>query len=341
MDHSTTGTPSFAGSAETIQGLQANVPAAFAMLAGMQLELFTKLAGGQRTAADLAAALGVAEEPLSRLLYALIVCGLLERREDGFANSPEASTFLVKGLPGYVGGMHELLDQLWRADLETARSLRSGRPAALHDFTTASDEHMAAMLRRGMHPGTIATGRELLQRFDFSRLRSVVDVGGGSGGLAATLCHARPGLEGVLFDLPRTAALAAPILRDTPGGEFVSIEAGDILATPPSGNHDAVVLRALVQVLAPKDAARAIANAAAALRPGGAIYIAGGGILDDDRTGPRSAVLLNLTFLNLYPAGASYTSAEHTAWLEAAGCGDVRRITLPTGSGIIHATKLG
>lgn len=339
-DHSTTGEPSVAGSAETIQRLQANVPAAFAMLAGMQLELFTKLADGPRAAADLAAALGVAEEPLSRLLYALIVCGLLERREGGFANCSEASTFLVKGLPGYVGGMHELLDQLWRADLETARSLRSGGPAALHDFTGASDEHMAAMLR-GMHPGTIATGRELLQRFDFSRLRSVVDVGGGSGGLAATLCHGRPGLEGVLFDLPRTAALAAPILKDTPGGEFVSIEPGDILAAPPSGTHDAVVLRALVQVLAPNDAARAIANAAAALRPGGTIYIAGGGILDDDRMGPRSAVFLNLTFLNLYPAGASYTSAEHTAWLEAAGCGDVRRITLPTGSGIIHATKLG
>jgi O-methyltransferase domain/Dimerisation domain len=339
MDHNSTGTPSFAGSAETIQRLQANVPVAFAMLAGMQLDLFTKLGDGPRAAADLAAALGVAEEPLSRLLYALIVCGLLERRHDGFANSSEASMFLVKGLPGYVGGMHELLDQLWRADLETARSLRSGRPAALHDFSGASDEHMAAMLR-GMHPGTIATGRELLQRFDFSRLRSVVDVGGGSGGLAATW-HGRPGLEGILFDLPRTAALAAPILKDTPGGEFVSIEAGDILATTPSGAHDAVVLRALVQVLAPNDAARAIANAAAALRPGGAIYIVGGGILDDDRMGPRSAVFLNLTFLNLYPAGASYTSAEHTAWLETAGCGDVRRITLPSGSGIIRATKLG
>ena len=84
-----------------------------------------------------------------------------------------------------------------------------------------------------------------------------------------------------------------------------------------------------------------LANAAAALRPGGAIYIVGGGILDDDRLGPPSAVYLNLTFLNLYPAGASYTRAQHAAWLEAAGCGDVQRITLPSGSGIIHATKLG
>jgi len=340
MDNGSKGAPSVAATAATIQGLQANVPAAFAMLAGMQLEVFTKIAGGVRAAAVLASELGVAEEPLSRLLYALVVCGLLERREDGFANSAEAAAFLIKGLPGYLGGMHELLDQLWRADLLTARSLRSGLPAALHDFSRASDEHMAAMLR-GMHASAIASGRDLLQRFDFSRCRSVVDVGGGSGGLAATLCHGRAGLKGILFDLPRAAALAASILSETPGGDLVSIEAGDILAAPPSGTHDAVVLRALVQVLAPVDAACAIANAAAALRPGGTIYIVGGGILDDDRLGPRSAVFLNLTFLNLYPAGASYTRAEHAAWLEAAGCADVQRITLPTGAGIIYATKLG
>ena len=217
MDHGATGKPSVAASAERIQGLMANVPPALAMLAGMQLEVFTSLGDGVREAVDLASALGVAEEPLSRLLYALVVCGLLERREGGFANSLEAANFLVKGLPGYLGGMHELLDQLWRADLETAQSLRLGRPAALHDFSQASDEHMAAMLR-GMHPSAIAAGRDLLQRFDFSRYRSVVDVGGGSGGLAATLCHGRPGLKAILFDLPRTAALAAPILRETPGG---------------------------------------------------------------------------------------------------------------------------
>jgi predicted transcriptional regulator len=75
------------------------------MLAGMQLEVFTHLAGGPRDVADLAKSLGVSDERLSRL-YALVVCGLLERRKDGFANTPEAATFLVKGLPGYLGSIH-------------------------------------------------------------------------------------------------------------------------------------------------------------------------------------------------------------------------------------------
>src|ERR1700678_162321 len=94
MDHSATVKPSVAASAERIQDLMANVSPALAMLAGMQLGVFTGLGDGVRDASDLASGLAVAEEPLSRLLYALVVCGLLERRGGGFANSSEAANFL-------------------------------------------------------------------------------------------------------------------------------------------------------------------------------------------------------------------------------------------------------
>lgn len=328
-----------AGGPDTITRLQAGVGPALAMLAGMQLEVFTHLADGPRSAAELADTLGVSTERLSRLLYALVVSGLLESRQDGFANTPEAAAFLVRGRTGYIGSMHELLNQIWHADLLTGQSIRAGKPASLHDFNAASDDEMAAMLR-GMHASAVAAGRDLSRRFDFSRCCSIIDIGGGSGGTVAALCSAHPGLHGTLFELPRNASLAGPILRETQGGEHVSIEAGDIIMAPPRDMHDAVVMRALIQVLAPEDAARAIANGAAAARPGGTLYIVGGGILDNDRLGPVAAVFLNVTLMNLYPSGAAYTEAEHAEWLSAAGCGNVERITLPTGGSIIRAVKL-
>ena len=170
------------GTPETMIRLQSGVAPALAMLAGMQLEVFTHLGEGPRSAAQLADMLGVSAERLARLLHALVVSGLLEKREDGFANTPEAAAFLVKGRAGYLGGVHELLSQLWHADLLTAQSIRTGKPASLHDFNAASGEEMAAMLR-GMHAASVAAGRELLRRFDFSGCRSVIDIGGGSGGL--------------------------------------------------------------------------------------------------------------------------------------------------------------
>jgi SAM-dependent methyltransferase len=325
---------------ETITRLQAGAGPAFAMLAGMQLELFTPLAEGPMTAAELAGKIGVAEDRLSRLLYALVAANLLEIHEDRFVNTREASAFLVKGRAGYIGSLHELLSQLWTADLLTAQSIRTGEAAALHDFAAMSDAEMATMLR-GMHASAVAAGRELLRRFDFSACRSVVDVGGGSGGLVAALCEAFPDLSGALFELPRTAVLAAPILAETPGGARVSIEPGDILSAPPRGTYDAAVVRALAQTLSPEDAGRAIANAAAALRPGGTIYVMGGGVLDNDRLNPHAAVFWNVTFMNLYSGGGSYTEAQHAAWLAAAGCGAPHRTTLANGGGIIRATKLG
>jgi hypothetical protein len=63
-------------------------------------------------------------------------------------------------------------------------------------------------------------------------------------------------------------------------------------------------------------------------------------LLDDSRIAPPAAVFINLTFMNLYPAGASYTMAEHAAWLAAAGCGEAERILLPSGGSIIRAEKL-
>jgi SAM-dependent methyltransferase len=323
----------------TIDRLQAGVGPALAMLAGMQLEVFTLLAEGPLRAKQLAGKLGVREDRLSRLLYALVAAELLELRGDEFANAAEASAFLVTGRPRYLGGVHEVLDQLWRADLLTAQSIRSGGPAALHDFASTSDEEMAAMLR-GLHASAIATGRELAERFDFSACRSVVDVGGGSGGLIAALCQASPSLSGVLFDLPRTVSLAAPILAGTPGGERVSIEAGDILAGAPQGQHDAAVLKAFVQVLSAENAERAIANVARALRAGGKLYIIGSGILDNGRLTPMKAVFFNVTFMNLYADGASYTEAQHAQWLSAAGCKMLGRSTLSTGSGLIWGEKL-
>src|SRR5271156_5852229 len=130
-------------SLETIGRLQAGVAPALAMLAGMQLEIYTHLADQPLLADELATTLGVASDRLSRLLFALVVSGLLERQGDGFANAPEAAAFLVKGRAGYMGGAHELWSQLWHADLLTARSIREGKPATLHDFTAASDQEMS------------------------------------------------------------------------------------------------------------------------------------------------------------------------------------------------------
>ncbi|WP_374375680.1 methyltransferase [Dongia sp.] len=323
---------------DTINRLEAGVPPALALLAGMELEVFTALAKGPRTPDVLAADLGVDSERLSRLLYALALTNLVTYENGNFANSPEAATFLVKGSPRYIGGGHELTREIWEADLKTAESIRRGAPAALHDFAEMDEASLTAFLR-GMIPFATATGRALGRQFDFSGVRSIVDVGGGSGAALAGLMEQHAAMRGTLFELPSVAKAAAVLLDDFPCRDRIDIATGDITTEPLKGQHDAALLRALVQVLAPEDAAKAIRHAVAGLRPGGHIYITGSGILNDDRLTPPAGVYLNVTLMNFYPSGRSYTNSEHVAWLKAAGCTDPVQTTLRGGSEVIRATK--
>ena len=84
---------------DTIDALRWGADAAFAMLAGLQLDLFTALQSGAQTPPQLAATLGVGADRLRLLLYALVAAGLLTEQDGRFANTPEAQHFLVQGTP--------------------------------------------------------------------------------------------------------------------------------------------------------------------------------------------------------------------------------------------------
>jgi len=231
-------------------------------------------------------------------------------------------------MPGKHTGFDTALDALYRRLLnEGTLAIRQVEQASLTAFL------------RGMIPFAMATGRALGRQFDFSQIGSIVDVGGGSGAALAGLMEQHAAMRGTLFELPGVARAAAGLLDDFPCRDRIGIETGNITTEPLQGRHDAALLRALVQVLAPEDAARAIRHAIAGLRPGGHIYITGSGILNDDRLTPAAGVFLNVTLMNFYPSGRSYTTSEHIGWLTAAGCIDPIQTTLRGGSEVIRATK--
>src|SRR5262245_9510218 len=78
-----------------------------AMLAGMQLDVFTPLKDGPMSGARLAQALDVSQEKLRPLLYALVNAELLRIEDDQFANTPEGDLYLERGRSTYLGGTHE------------------------------------------------------------------------------------------------------------------------------------------------------------------------------------------------------------------------------------------
>ncbi len=323
---------------EVLTRLSYSVFASFAMLAGKQLDLFTPLGVGPLDAEQLAEAIDVQPAKLEPLLYALVAAGLLEVDDGVFANTAEADAYLVRGKPSYLGATHELESGLWEATMLTAESIRAGEPQAKYDFFSMSDDDLAAFLR-GLHPTAIAVARNLMKHHDFTGCSSLLDVGGGSGGLAIALTEAHPGLQATVADLELVTPHTRHFVAEAGAADRVAVETVDVVREPLSGSFDVAVASKFTQVLGPDEVRAALRNVASVLAPGGVLHLFAH-VLDDSRLSPATTVSFNFAFLNIYDQGQAYTEGEYRAWLAECGLVDVERISLPNNpNSIVTAHK--
>ena len=322
---------------KTIQKL-IDVYPSFALLAGMQLDLFTPLKVGPMRPEQIADVIGVGVVKLKPLLYALVAAELLTVEGDRFANTDEANHFLVRGSPFYMGGIHPLYADLWDAALQTAESIRTGQPQAKHDYTQMSREALETFYQ-GLHPGALTTGRTLVKDYGLSSCQRLLDVGGGSGGVAIAVVKACPHIQATVVDVSNVTPITQRFVTEAGVSDRVKVVTGNIVKAPLGESFDAIVLKSFIQVLSPGDAQRALRNINATMAPGGIIYILGIGILDNSRISPRGAAITNTIFINIYDEGQAYTEAEYHDWITAAGFVNFKRDTLPDGLGIITAQK--
>jgi ubiquinone/menaquinone biosynthesis C-methylase UbiE len=305
----------------------------------MQLDLFTQLKDRPMVAEQIAETIGVDSAKLKPLLYALVVADLLIVEEYFFSNTDTSNKYLVRGSPSCVVNIHEQLSDLWSAALKTAESIRTGVPQASHDYSSMSKDELQQFFR-GQHPYAIEYGRDLMARYDFSSYRTLLDVGGGSGGLAIAVTDAIPNIQATVVELSTVTPITQHFIEEAGAGDRIKVVAADVVSDTLPGSYDAAVMTAFLQVLSPDDARRVLKNVSRVMNLGGEIYIRGGGIIDNSRTSPPGLVSFNIVFVNVYDHGQAYTEQEHKEWLEEADFGGFRRTILPDGASIITARKM-
>ena len=310
----------------TVEALCQAVYPSMAMLAGAQLDLFSRLAArGQMRLEELALALDVDGRRLRPLLYALVNAGLLRvAADESFSNSADADRLLVRGRDGYIGDNHHLWADLWNAGLQTAASIRSGLPQARHDFTAMPEAELESFLR-GLHAGALKQGRSFAASADLSGCVELLDLAGGSGGFAIGVAQALPHLKVTVAELPRVTAMTRRWVDGAGLADRLRVVAADVAREPLEGTFDVAMLRNFIQVLPEEEAGAVMRHLFPAMRPGGVVYISGD-IIDDGRTTPAETVAFNLVFINLYESGQAYTESEYADWLAAAGFVNVERL---------------
>jgi len=178
---------------DTIWRLRTALYPSFALLAAIQLDLFTPLSDGPGTVEQVAETLGVDSDKLGPLMYILVDSGLLTVDGERFSNSPEANHYLVKGNSNYMGAGYEAFaGGRWNVLWKTADSIRTGSAQAKLDYTTMSKEELEAHYH-SFHSQTLVTGSRLLAGYDFSSSRPPLLTGFDTLGIAPILTFPRRG----------------------------------------------------------------------------------------------------------------------------------------------------
>ena len=219
----------------------ADLMAPMAVRVAATLRLPDHIAAGHVTVDELAMAVGADRDALRRLLRFLVARGLFERVGDRYALTP-MSALLLADHPDQLRSRFDLSGPVARGDLcfiDLLHTVRTGEPAYPVTYGSTfwedldADPELGAKFGAMMAATVTASGIE--SRYDWSGVRHVVDVGGGTGELISQVLRAHPGIHGTIVDLPSTAdrartALAGRGLADrcdvVPGSFFEPLPAG-------------------------------------------------------------------------------------------------------------------
>jgi precorrin-6B methylase 2 len=140
-------------------------------------------------------------------------------------------------------------------------------------------------------PGHGTPDPEVLVTGGWESVRTVVDVGGGTGALLAEILCARPENHGTLVDLPRTVARASSILQAAGVVERVRMVGQSFFDPLPAG-ADLYILKKILNDWPDREAKLILSRCAEAARPSGRMVILGGVSPDDSASSLSPEMIL-------------------------------------------------
>lgn len=178
-----------------------------ALRAAVELELAEHLAAGPRTANQLAHTTGCNAAALRQLLRALVTLEICRE------TTPDVFALTARGEHLRADHAHSLRawivwwdTHLWPLWAELGYSVRTGASARAKLLGTQGFEHLAhdpqaaAIFHQALTELARLVSRRVVDNWDFSTARHVVDVGGGHGELIAAVLQNHPNLSGTMLE---------------------------------------------------------------------------------------------------------------------------------------------
>jgi hypothetical protein len=309
-----------------------------------KLGIADRLSEGKSSSEELAQATGTHAPSLYRLLRLLCAVGILTEGETHhFALTP-LGAYLRTGVPGSLRNMVLFYGDkanwhVWQALLH---SVETGKPAYQQVFELTGYEYRAqhpetaALFNNFMTELTASVAQAVALAYDFSRYRTLVDVGGGHGQILASILQAHPTLHGVLFDLPSVVAGAPPLLEAAGVSGRCEVVGGDAFTAVPA-DYETYLLSQMIHGFDDERAIAILTRCHQAMKQEGKVLLLERVILPE-RTVEMLVLEMDVHML-VATGGKERTEAEYRALLAAAGFELIQLIPVLTPYYILEAVR--
>jgi acetylserotonin N-methyltransferase len=304
--------------------------------------IFAALAKSPATIEELAQGLDFDVRATGIVLRLLASLDLLVQRDGAFQLTNQAALYLVKDGPFYWGNMMRTAVSHWHRDTALAKlkakgsaeavgpegtpaPTGSGRPAdgwAAGEIAIGRAHEIAAAMHSHSLPAAIGAARN----YDFTGIKRILDVGGGSGCFMIAIAQAHPQLTATIMELSSMCEAAAPYIQAGGVGDRVDTKAVNMFRDPWPKGYDAVFFSNVWHDWNFTTCGWLARRAYEALPKGGRIMLHEA-LLDDDGAGPVTTAAFSMLML-LATQGQQFTFGELKQLLETAGFRDIE--TQPT-----------
>ncbi|HEX8071607.1 MAG TPA: class I SAM-dependent methyltransferase [Pyrinomonadaceae bacterium] len=284
-----------------------------ALRAAIELDLFTAVAEGNETAADIARRCEASERGTRILCDYLTIYGFLSKEDTRYRLTPDAAVFLDRRSPAYVGGAIEFLlaDALVAGFRETAAAVRKGGTAVSAEGTIKADNPLWVNFARGMAGMMMQPAQLIAQLVDpaADRPLRVLDIAAGHGRFGIAFAERNPQAEVTALDWAAVLEVATENAARAGVGARHHTLAGSAFDVDFGGPYDVVLLTNFLHHFDAPTNEALLRKVHAALADGGrAVTLEF--VPNEDRVTPPPAAAFSLVMLVGTPAGDAYTYAE-------------------------------
>ncbi|GII01125.1 methyltransferase [Planobispora takensis] len=318
----------------------------FAALAVMaELGCADHLHEGPMSADELAARCGAAPAALGRVLRQLASMGIVTTTAPGVYRLTEAGATLRSDAPDSMRPAVRMIAQegFWYGLGSLPRTVRTGRSAFVERFGPMYGGYFKENPEAGrlFDDYMVARARPFAEavasRYDFSGVRTLVDVAGGKGHVLAAVLNSHSNVRGILFDLEQVVPGAREFFAEAGLEDRCECVSGDFFASVPAG-ADAYMLGSVIHNWSDEDAVRILRNVREAMTDDGRVLLVEMVVPDDDS--PHISKDVDMRMLALFGDGMERSTSEYGELLGKAGLRLNRQVELTAGASIVEALPI-